>query len=54
MNANTSYEFTPEGVASAVYDAIRHCATHPRPDVLEGFQRALAAETQPRGCTVLR
>lgn len=54
MDTNTSYEFTPEGVASAVYDAIRHCATHPRPDVLEGFQRALAAETQPRGCTVLR
>lgn len=49
-----TYEFTSAGVADAVYDAIAHCATHPRADVLAGFECALAAEDHPRGCTVLR
>ena len=48
------YAFTKEGVAQAVYDLVRHCATHPRADVLEGFQAALSQETQPRGKRVLQ
>ena len=48
-----TYAFTKDGVANAVYDAIRHCATHPRADVLKGFEEALSVETHPRGCAVL-
>ena len=48
-----TYAFTKDGVAKAVYDAIRHCATHPRADVLKGFEGALGVETHPRGCAVL-
>ena len=49
----TTYPFSRAGVADAVYDMIRQCATHPRADVLAGFERARAEETHPRGCAVL-
>lgn len=44
---------TKELVAEAVYDAIRECATHLRPDVLAAIEEAAASETNPRGATVL-
>ena len=44
---------TAEGVARAVYEAIRHCATHLRADVLDAVQRAAARETDERALSVL-
>ncbi len=49
----TTYAFTREGIAAAVYDMVRTCATHPRADVLDGFKEARNNETHPRGCAVL-
>lgn len=40
-------------VAGAVYAAVRHCATHLRPDVLAAMQTARADETQARALSVL-
>ena len=37
----------------AVYAAVRHCATHLRPDVLAAMQTARADETQARALSVL-
>lgn len=42
-----------DAVAGAVYAAVRHCATHLRPDVLAAMQAARADETQVRALSVL-
>ena len=42
-----------DAVAGAVYAAVRHCATHLRPDVLAAMQTARADETQARALSVL-
>ena len=42
-----------DAVAGAVYAAVRHCATHLRPDVLAAMQAARADETQARALSVL-
>ena len=42
-----------EVVAEQVYEAIRHCATHLRADVLDAVTRALETEASPRGRRVL-
>lgn len=44
---------TAETVTDAVYAAVRHCATHLRPDVLAAMQAAHAEEQQPRALSVL-
>ncbi len=44
---------TADAVAEAVYDAVRRCATHLRPDVLRAIEAAQRAATQPREQAVL-
>ena len=44
---------TADAVGGAVYRAVRHCATHLRPDVLAAMQAAREDETQPRAQSVL-
>ncbi len=41
-------------VAACAYDAIRHCATHLRPDMLAAVREALIRETSPRARSVLQ
>lgn len=47
------YEFTRDGVAQAVYDAVRTCGVTLRPDVLAAMKQAAERETQPRAKTVM-
>ena len=48
-----SHAFTREGVAEAVYEAVRTCATTLRPDVLAAMERAAGLETEPRAQRVM-